>query len=65
MLQTPATLPTPSSCSSCCFHCPCCCHQAIDANKDGYIRFDEFATWWAVRKGLVKEAKPTAAAGSK
>jgi Ca2+-binding EF-hand superfamily protein len=22
----------------------------MDANKDGYISFDEFAKWWATRK---------------
>jgi Ca2+-binding EF-hand superfamily protein len=26
------------------------CLQVMDANKDGFITFDEFATWWAARK---------------
>jgi Ca2+-binding EF-hand superfamily protein len=24
--------------------------QVMDANKDGFITFDEFATWWSARK---------------
>lgn len=27
-----------------------CRVQVMDANKDGYISFDEFAKWWATRK---------------
>jgi Ca2+-binding EF-hand superfamily protein len=28
----------------------CSLLQVMDANKDGFITFDEFATWWSARK---------------